>query len=71
MRLWNEEAPQARILMLTVSEDVEDLLQALRAGARRRQGTLVTAQREILGFLARGASNKEIACTLDLAESTG
>ena len=28
-----DEAPQARILMLTVSEDVEDLLQTLRAGA--------------------------------------
>ncbi len=113
-----DEAPQARILMLTVSEDVEDLLQALRAGAHGyllkniETDFLVNAirsavdgdsvmspqmtsklmksvrapqeipvavadkerlsprEREILGFLARGASNKEIARSLDLAEST-
>jgi two-component system nitrate/nitrite response regulator NarL len=29
-----EEVPQAQIMMLTVSEDAEDLLEALRAGAR-------------------------------------
>jgi len=29
-----EEAPQTQIIMLTVSEDAEDLLDALRAGAR-------------------------------------
>ncbi len=114
-----DEAPDARILMLTVSEDVEDLLQALRAGAHGyllkniETDFLVNAirsavegesvmspqmtsklmksvsappvavaaapidkerlsprEREILGFLARGASNKEIARDLDLAEST-
>ncbi len=113
-----DEAPQARILMPTVSEDVEDLLQALRAGAHGyllkniETDFLVNAirsavdgdsvmspqmtsklmksvrapqeipvavadkerlsprEREILGFLARGASNKEIARSLDLAEST-
>jgi len=113
-----EEAPQARILMLTVSEDVEDLLQALRAGAHGyllkniemdyllnairsavdgdsvmspqmtsklmqsvRTAPVAAApavdkerlsprEREILTFLTRGASNKEIARSLDLAEST-
>lgn len=114
-----DEAPQARVLMLTVSEDVEDLLQALRAGAHgyllkniemdyllnairsaidgdsvmspQMTGKLMQSvrsapaaapapavdkerlsprEREILGFLARGASNKEIARSLDLAEST-
>ncbi|MBV2235572.1 MAG: response regulator transcription factor [Sterolibacterium sp.] len=112
-----DEAPTARVLMLTVSEDVDDLLQALRAGAhgyllknietdflvRAIHSTLdgdsvmspqmtsklmktVSAppsapaaadkdklsprEREILGFLARGASNKEIARSLELAEST-
>jgi two-component system nitrate/nitrite response regulator NarL len=33
LRLIGEELPQARVLMLTVSEDAEDLLAALRAGA--------------------------------------
>lgn len=115
-----DEAPQARILMLTVSEDIEDLLQTLRAGAHGyllkniemdyllnairsavdgdsvmspqmtgklmqsvRSSSVVAAaptvvdkdrlsprEREILTFLTRGASNKEIARTLDLAEST-
>jgi two-component system, NarL family, nitrate/nitrite response regulator NarL len=32
--LLREEAPQAEVIMLTVSEDAEDLLDALRAGAR-------------------------------------
>ncbi len=115
-----DEAPQARILMLTVSEDVEDLLQALRAGAHgyllkniemeyllnairsavdgdsvmspqmtsKLMQSVRTApaaaaappaidkerlsprEREILTFLTRGASNKEIARSLELAEST-
>lgn len=117
--LLREEAPQAQIVMLTVSEDAEDLLEALRAGARgyllknietdflldsirraangesvmssqmagkladaMRPGQKSTGQpeatpdklspreREIIAMLAGGASNKEIARTLDLAEST-
>ena len=32
--LLREDAPQAQVIMLTVSEDAEDLLEALRAGAR-------------------------------------
>lgn len=32
--LLKDEAPQAQIIMLTVSEDAEDLLEALRIGAR-------------------------------------
>jgi two-component system nitrate/nitrite response regulator NarL len=117
--LLREEAPQAQVIMLTVSEDAEDLLDALRAGARgyllknietdflldsiRRAvngesvmssqmagkladamrapqkdvaaaeistGKLSPREREIIVMLARGASNKEIARLLDLAEST-
>ncbi len=117
--LLREEAPQTQIIMLTVSEDAEDLLEALRAGARgyllknietdflldsirraangesvmssQMAGKLADAmrlgqkgsgqsettpdkltprEREIIAMLAGGASNKEIARTLDLAEST-
>lgn len=117
--LLKEEAPQAQIIMLTVSEDADDLLDALRAGARgyllknietdflldsiRRAASgesvmstqmagkladtlrisqkgsaipdsspakLSPREREIIVMLARGASNKEIARTLDLSEST-
>jgi two-component system nitrate/nitrite response regulator NarL len=117
--LFADEAPHARILMLTVSEDVDDLMQALRAGAHgyllknietdflvnairsavdgdsvmspqmtsklmksvsappaapasapAEKERLSPREREILAFLARGASNKEIARSLDLAEST-
>jgi len=108
------ESPGTHVVMLTVSEDAEDLMAALRSGAlgyllknidsdflvdsiRRaangdsvmspemstkllreiRTGTPAATQpalspreREILGFLARGASNKEIARSLDVAEST-
>ncbi|MGB7815536.1 MAG: response regulator transcription factor [Methylotenera sp.] len=117
--LLREEAPQTQVIMLTVSEDAEDLIDALRAGARgyllknietdflldsiRRAangesvmssqmagkladamrapqkeavaaeispGKLSPREREIIVMLARGASNKEIARSLDLAEST-
>jgi two-component system nitrate/nitrite response regulator NarL len=119
-----QAAPAARVLMLTVSEDAQDLAAALRAGARgyllktadgdqlaaaivraaqgestigpemsgkladafRAQGgaaaegaeaaapdaieTLSPRERQILAQIARGASNKEIARALDIAETT-
>lgn len=119
-----EAAPSTQVLMLTVSEDENDLAAALRAGARgyvlktidgdalanaiRRtvagesvvspemtgklvdafrssvegQGeprgkaaadpidTLSPREREILSHIARGASNKMIARSLDIAETT-
>lgn len=116
--LLRDEVPQTQVIMLTVSEDAEDLLEALRAGARgyllknietdfllesirraaagesvmssQMAGKLADAmrmpqkagaseagpekltprEREIIVMLARGASNKEIARLLDLAEST-
>jgi two-component system nitrate/nitrite response regulator NarL len=118
LKLLLEDAPQARVLMLTVSEDAEDLIETLRSGATgyllknintetlldsirkaaegesvvspQMTGKLVQGlkapakseptpaekdrlsprEREILAFLAKGASNKEIARRLDLAEST-
>ncbi len=119
-------APQARVLMLTVSEDERDLAAALRGGARgyllktvdsevlatallrtmagesvvspELTSKLVNAfqtlggdapaaapaapadadpidslsprEREILAHIAKGASNKEIARALDIAETT-
>jgi two-component system nitrate/nitrite response regulator NarL len=117
--LLREEAPLAQIIMLTVSEDAEDLLEALRAGARgyllknietdfllnaiaraaKAESVmspvmankladairapakeishidsgierLTVREREVIIMLARGASNKEIARSLDLVEST-
>jgi two-component system nitrate/nitrite response regulator NarL len=119
-----EAAPQARLLMLTVSEDERDLVAALRGGAhgyllktvdsedlasailramagesvvspemtsklvnafQSRQGearsgapaadadpihALSPREREILAHIARGASNKEIARALAIAETT-
>jgi two-component system nitrate/nitrite response regulator NarL len=109
-----KESPATRIVMLTVSEDAEDLLQALRDGAagyllknidsdflvaairsaaegdsvvspemtaklveRVRAGEkpepgdlLSPREKEILGQLARGVSNKEIGRALNVAEST-
>ncbi len=119
-----EVAPQARVLMLTVSEDERDLAAALRGGASgyllktadsddlasailrtvagesvvspAMTGKLVNAfqslqrgapaaeppappdpidslsprEREILDHIRRGASNKEIARALDIAETT-
>ena len=119
-----EAAPQSRVVMLTVSEDQQDLAAALRGGARgyllktvdsevlaaaivravrgestvspEMTGKLVTAfqslqggaeppapepdpdpihslsprEREILALIAQGASNKEVARDLGIAEAT-
>ncbi|MBS1191021.1 MAG: regulatory protein, LuxR:Response regulator receiver [Rhodocyclaceae bacterium] len=118
VKLIVEEVPSTHVLMLTVSEDAEDLLETLKAGAtgyllknietetlvdairRAARGESIISpqmtakliqgvrsqsqaapvavekeklsprEREILGCLARGESNKEIARALDLAEST-
>ncbi len=118
LKMLVEESPEIAVLMLTVSEDAHDLIQALRSGARgyllknieidflvdsiRRaiQGESVISpqmsailmdavrdpiakqkpkktvikltprESEIIGMLAQGESNKSIARTLDLAEST-
>lgn len=120
VQLIVEEAPQTRVVMLTVSENTDDLVDCLRAGALgyllknidaeylvqsirhaaegeavmspqmtgrlmqnlRESGRppsaaeapsadkLTPREREILAFLVKGASNKEIARALDVAEST-
>ena len=107
-----ECAPQVLVLMLTMSEDEQDLAAALRAGARgyllktadaevlyeaieraargestvsaEMTGKLINAaqrpapetpklsprEQQILAQIERGASNKEIARTLAIAETT-
>jgi two-component system, NarL family, nitrate/nitrite response regulator NarL len=117
LRLLAEEVPGTRVLMLTVSEDGQDLIDCLRGGAagyllknmnidalvdslrRAFEGDSVVSpqmtgklvqglrapvsdpveaalaqlsprEREVLQLVARGASNKEIARKLELAEST-
>ncbi len=115
LKALQKEAPGAHVVMLTVSEDAEDLMSALRSGAlgyllknidseflvasirRAAEGESVISpemtgklvrevragapalpadsalsprEREILRHLAKGASNKEIARSLDVAEST-
>ncbi|MQA36733.1 response regulator [Rugamonas aquatica] len=117
LQLLRQDCPDSAIVMLTVSEDAEDLSVALKAGAsgyllknidtdyltrairRAAAGETVVAEamtaklvaqlqsgaatpvaseldkltpreREILDCLACGESNKGIARTLDLAEST-
>ncbi len=117
VQLIREEAPGCQVVMLTVSEDVDDLIEAVQAGARGyllknidtdflleslrraargesvmaaqmtgkllagvrtmdREGPeeaaekLTPREKEIIALLAKGASNKEIANTLNLAEST-
>lgn len=56
------------------AEMTTKLVKGLRAASStdstETKDTLSPREREILGYLAKGASNKEIARTLDLAEST-
>ena len=118
VKTLSEEVPGSRVVMLTVSEDADDLIETLRSGAsgyllknvdtqtlldsirRAAEGESVVSaemtsklvrgikshprlethptdrdrlsprEREILAFLAKGASNKEIARDLEVAEST-
>lgn len=121
VQLIVEEVPETRVVMLTVSEDAEDLVDCLRAGAvgyllknietdylidaiqraargesvmspqmtgklvrefrtQPKSGTssqpgeehekLSPREKEIITYLARGASNKEVARALGVAEST-
>lgn len=118
LHLLLQDCPDAAVIMLTVSEEAEDLTAALQAGARgyliknidadylvrairraaagepvlaeamtsklvtRLQGggvakpaaseldKLTPREKDILACLARGESNKVIARSLDLAEST-
>jgi len=120
VKLINEEVPGTRVVMLTVSEDAEDLVDCLRAGAagyllknieteflidaiqRAARGESVMSpqmtgklvqelrqpkemvstateaereklsprEKEIITLLAKGASNKEVARVLNVAEST-
>lgn len=117
VRLMTEEAPGTHVVMLTVSEDADDLLDCLRAGAEgyllknidaeylldsirraaageavmspqmtaklmasvrgapkeapaQEKDRLSPRERQIMAWIAAGASNKEIARALDLAEST-
>jgi two-component system nitrate/nitrite response regulator NarL len=118
VKTLTEEVPESHIVMLTVSEDADDLIETLRLGAsgyllknidtqmlldsirRAAEGDSVISaemtsklvrglqagpradpghaererlsprEREIMRFLAKGASNKEIARTLEVAEST-
>lgn len=118
VKILAQECPDTKVVMLTVSEDAEDLIETLRNGAsgyllknidtqtlldsirRAADGDSVIShqmtsklvhnikagpqttstpaerdklsprEREILLHLARGASNKEIARDLDVAEST-
>ncbi len=118
VKLLAEEVPECNVLLLTVSEDAEDLIETIRAGARGyllknietefllnairaaargesvvspqmtgkllmgvrmgKEGAATEAdkeklsprEKEIIAHLARGASNKEMARALNVAEST-
>lgn len=118
VKLLAEEVPACNVLLLTVSEDAEDLIETIRAGARGyllknietdfllnairsaargesvvspqmtgklmmgvRMGKDVAApeddkeklsprEKDIIALLAKGVSNKEMANTLNVAEST-
>ena len=118
VKLLSEEVPACNVLLLTVSEDAEDLIETIRAGARgyllknietdfllnairsaARGESVVSPQmtgklmmgvrmgkegaapeddreklspreKDIIALLAKGVSNKEMAHTLNVAEST-
>ena len=84
IRRIRQKSPQARFIVLTTYEGDEDIHQALEAGARSYlpppmsqalasrtpDSNLSTRERQVLGLVAKGNSNKEIATTLGITEAT-
>jgi two-component system NarL family response regulator len=79
-RAMKEAAPSAKIVMLTISDEEEDLFEAIRAGAsgyllkERPQQVpapkLTEREMEVLKLVARGMNNRDIAKELFISENT-
>src|SRR6266571_3906451 len=67
-RAVRDSLPSAKILMLTVSDEEEDLYEAIKAGANGY--LLKEISMEVLKLVAQGMSNKEIGDRLFISENT-
>jgi DNA-binding NarL/FixJ family response regulator len=59
--------PEARVLMLTASEDRDDALAAMDAGAT---GPLARRELEVLGMVSQGVAYDDIGARLGITERT-
>jgi DNA-binding NarL/FixJ family response regulator len=63
-------SPSSRILVLSASDERDDVLEAVKAGAGPGTPSLTERETEVLRYVAKGLTAKQIAARLSLSHRT-